>query len=300
MAYLYNDATPDYHFATSSPVSAMPVGMAAWAYSDDAANSQTVLCLCDASADLTVMRLGFMGAVGGDPLRAQLIQTTGTTVTADSSVGYSVNTWTHVAGAFGVNDADSGKRDATVWKDGGGSGSDSQSQTFNMALLDRLAVGNTARLTPFHPFSGRIAEPAVWDLTAWGSTNAERVAAFGVAAAMMARGASPLLFPRGLAFYRDLVRTLNRPGIGPTLFASGSPSVATHPRVRHPSGATVGRGAASPVAGPPYRLAAAGLYAADPPRGVHLPRDEAGGAYVPGPVAGGVFPHQPSITEEPC
>jgi hypothetical protein len=107
----------------------------------------------------------------------------------------------------------------------------------------------------------------------------------------MARGFSPLFFRRGLVFYRDLVRDLNRPSIGPALSAGGSPTVVPHPRIFYPSGpALVGR-SNSPVAGPPYRVAAAGL---------HIPQSRAGGCFLPGAVAGGVFPHNLPATQEPC
>lgn len=79
-------------------------------------------------------------------------------------------------------------------------------------------------------FEGAIAEVAIWN-----------VALTGDEVASLARGFVATIFTHRLAnlvIYQDLVRQLDRPGFGASVAASGGTSIARHPPIFAPRGAT--------------------------------------------------------------
>ena len=104
--------------------------------------------------------------------------------------------------------------------------------------MDRTSIGRSGDSTPSAYFDGLVSEVGIWDVTL---TDAEF--------AWLAKGASPLTLVHrldNLVNYQDLIRSINRPGIGATLTATGT-VVAAHPRVLYPA----------PLLVPPISAAAA-------------------------------------------
>jgi hypothetical protein len=80
-------------------------------------------------------------------------------------------------------------------------------------------------------FYGQIAEAAIWAATGVENMGDREVD-------MLADGHSPLCLREWLPYlvlYQDLIRPLNRPGLGPTFSAAGSPGVTRHPRGFYPT-----------------------------------------------------------------
>lgn len=122
-------------------------------------------------------------------------------------------------------------------------------------------------------FDGAMADVAIWD-TALGEA----------AIAQLAAGFSPLTLTgalQHLAVYYDLVRTINRPGIGPVATTGGVLAAAPHPAIRFPtSEVRLTSSAPSLISGPHRRQTGAAIGGAS----------EAGTALVPGIAAGTLTP----------
>ena len=96
-------------------------------------------------------------------------------------------------------------------------------------------------------FTGRMAEFAVGN-TALSDSEVAQLAA----------GFSPLTLPAAvdrLVVYQDLIRGLNRPGIGPTATSSGTFANAEHPRLFVPHGCVAHVSPAQSLVVGPHRLA---------------------------------------------
>ncbi len=136
-----------------------------------------------------------------------------------SSSGYSLNTWHAVTGVF----ASAISRRIYL----GGGNSQESLVFFLVGAVDRTQIGGAGDSTPDRFFSGSVVEAAIWNV----ALSADEVR-------ILAAGYSPLCLTNrlgNLVLYRDLIRPLNRPGIGPNMTATGT-TVSDHPRVQTPTG----------------------------------------------------------------
>lgn len=235
MAILLNDATPDFLNIDAAVATSFPFGMAAWVRTDSISLTQRVICLANSASSTGQLHVSLAGGDVGDPVRAVSFPNSGSTATANTTAGYSANTWHHVAAAF--FDLGSGNYSVSVWLDGGNKGtSGSVSQSPGIATNNRTSFGRENDATPGSSLSGEGAEWAIWGLIDWGADNTEREANFSAAVAAMAKLRSPEFYPAGRLLYRNLIREINSPGDIWTVTASGSPAVSDHPPIIYPAG----------------------------------------------------------------
>lgn len=158
----------------AAPASASPLSFGCWFNSSDSANSQTLMELYNPTFTVSYLRLVAAGAVAGGPIRFACSGSGGTPaqVNADTSTGYSVNTWTHALAVWISNSS----RKAYI--NGGSVGSNASTRTLNApnnTILGQLPDG-TASL------AGMLAEAAIWNI----DLSADDAKALG-------DGASPLI-----------------------------------------------------------------------------------------------------------
>lgn len=166
----------------SSPGTAAPLTTACWFNSDDSATRQVLIDLADQTSNNNCFRLELRGDVGGDPVRATIIAG-GSSSNADTSVGYTANTWQHAAAVF----TSATSRD--VYLNAGSSGNDTANRT--PSGVNKACVGGRGDFTGGSTMSGLIAEAAVWTA----ALDAAELAA-------LAAGVSPVLVrPTALAAY---------------------------------------------------------------------------------------------------
>ena len=171
MARLFNGST-EYLDRTGAVLTAEPLTLAAWFYSTSSTANQTILCLGNNAAS------GFIGvracgAIAGDPLRVHKQDTAGTNGSADSTVGYSINTWQHACGVF----ASTASR--TAYLNGGNSANNTTATIGAGPDFTNVGVLKKSANTEF--FVGRIGHAAIWQV----ALTAGEVAA-------LAKGVSPL------------------------------------------------------------------------------------------------------------
>lgn len=185
MARLFVRASSHFLQALTAPATAAPLTLACWFRSSDATVNQDLMAL-EASAATDGFRLRASGATGGDPIT--VITTAGTSAVANTTAGYSANTWAHACGVF----ASASSR--TAYLNGGNSATDTNSRTpsgVDRANLGRVWLNNA----PTNYLAGDLAEVGIWNL----ALDAEDVA-------RLALGLSPLLVrPEGLVAYWPLI-----------------------------------------------------------------------------------------------
>lgn len=170
-----------------------------------------------------------------------------------SAVQVPVGEWVHVLYRHGVN---AGGQRLVVQGVAAVSAGQTQSY-FTWQSHVRAATGNyilpSGATSGLKPFSGAMAEFAIWSDEL---TVAEENA--------LALGASPLALTNrigSLLLYQDLIRPIDRPGVGVGMTVVGSPAVTAHPAGHSPRGFSGGWGGfpRSPL---PYHAAAGGFSAA--------------------------------------
>ena len=218
MARLFDDASSQYLEHAAAALAGVPITMACWFQSDDATVSQGLMSIGRADVDDNFFELQAAGTVAGDPIRAHTESTSGAGV-ADTSSGYSVDTWHHACAVFAAVD------DRRAYIDGGSKGTGATSVTpASLAITD---VGRAARSVNNRYTSGRIAEAAVWNV----ALDDSEVAA-------LAKGFSPLLIrPQSLVAYWPLfgndASELDRWKSRFDLTVTGA-TKAAHPRMFYP------------------------------------------------------------------
>ena len=220
MARLFDDANNQYLTNAASPVSTEPITLACWFNSNDGTIVQDLIAVFDGSAN--VISIEASGGAGGDPVVAlSLINGGASFAIAETSTGYTANTWHHACGVFASHTS------RIAYIDGGSAGSNTDS-----IVTPALSVVYIGVLFPAtRPMSGMIAEAAIWN-----------VALTAAEVAVLATGVSPLMVrPESLVAYWPLVRDLNDRVGGLVLTTSASaPTVADHIRVFYPVGVLLG------------------------------------------------------------
>ena len=219
MAYDFNGSN-QYLQVGSAVVTSAPLTMACWFNSDSTTVSHALLSITNSGVAGGITRFVLLasGTITGDPVRAIASDALNANGIADTTSGYSANTWHHAAGVF------TSASSRSVYIDGGNSGTNTTSIT--PTLLDRTNIGvqflQGAGGTGGVAFGdGRIAEVGVWntDLTA-------------AEIASLADGMTcDKVRPQNLVFYAPLVRDLIDVKGGLTITNNNSATVANHPRV---------------------------------------------------------------------
>lgn len=242
MARLFDDASSEYLLATSTPITAAPLTMACWFYSDDITIRQAVMQIFDASKNSHYFQLDLRGDVAGDPVRFTIAA--GSTSSATTTTGYSANTWHHACGV------EVSTTDHRCLIDGGSVGTDTNAR--EPSGLDQTSIGMDRDTSASYPTSGRIAEAAFWD-----------VALSDAQVALLALGYSPLFFqPENLVSYSRLIRDEDFDEMGGVSWSAfNTPSVAEHmpkiiypaaPFISFPSAAVAANAPTADIQGPLY------------------------------------------------
>ena len=216
MSRLFNDAASEGAVYAGAVVTPYPVTMACWFNSDDLTISQDLMVISTASSTNNYHVMALRGDVANDPLRYQT-KITGTTQNADTSVGYSANTWQHAC-AIGTS-----ATDRKIYLNGGSSGSNTNSMT--PSGMNRTGIGVFPDSTAY--MSGSIAEAGIWNVAL---TTAEL--------ALLALGISPLLVrPDSLVSYWPLIgySSPELDFMGPAALTLTGTVAGAHPRVIYPS-----------------------------------------------------------------
>ncbi|KKK85173.1 hypothetical protein LCGC14_2775960, partial [marine sediment metagenome] len=196
MARLFDDASSEYLTINSTVLTATPITMACWFNSDSITAGQMLICITDTATGDHFFYMKAGGDVASDPVRI-IARDTGNGV-ADTSTGYSANTWHHACGVFASTTSRS------AYLDGGGKISNTTSITPSAAALDATTIGVLRTNALAEYMSGRIAEVAIWNIAL---TDGE--------VAILALGYSPLfIHPQSLVAYWPLIRESVGDGTG--------------------------------------------------------------------------------------
>jgi len=147
----FDDALTQNITAWSAPITATPLTLAAWAWTDNADLQQRILAITDDAG--SYCSISFNGNLSNDPVRAHQAGTA--TYSAQSIVppGYSTNTWHHVCGTF------VGTANRAVYLDGGAKGTsvdDCGAQNpFDAVHIGKYEYGLF--------LSGRVSNACIWD-----------------------------------------------------------------------------------------------------------------------------------------
>jgi hypothetical protein len=212
MAFDFVRLSNQYLSVASAPVTVAPVTMSCWFNSSSISQNQSLVILENAAGNRRYA-LQVLGAVAGDPLQFGSASG-GTTGAANSSTGYTANTWNHACG-IEINSAS-----RIVYLNGGNTGTNTTAK--NVIDLIELKIGavNSSGTVVNH-MSGLMAEVGIW--------NAELTAA---EIASLAKGMTcDKVRPQSLVFYAPLIRNLQDASGGLTITNNNTATVANHPRV---------------------------------------------------------------------
>lgn len=228
MARFFDDVQSEYLGHAAAIVSAYPLTMAAWVYTDaHTSANQTILAVLDDSSPNYYHSLRIAGWRAN--IRAESYD--GGWGTASSASGPDLDSWHHACGVFTAATA------RAAFIDGGGKGTNSTDITPTGLGATRIA----RRVADY--MSGRIAEAAIWNV----ALTDEEVAILGA-------GYSPLFVrPQNLVAYWPLIRDEDQDRIGGyDMTAYNAPSIATHPPVIYPALVFIGVGAEAAAEGNPW------------------------------------------------
>ena len=212
MARLFDDGSSEYLEVSSTPVTAVPLTIAAWFYMDDAVTwaNRTLVNVVDSGSANNWFNL-YVRAGDSNVVRAGTRSSSGWQY-AESTTTYSASTWHHACGVWAAAD------DRAAYLDGANKGTEATSIT--PAGIDSIDVARLGDSSPGNYFSGSLAEIAIWI-----------AALIDAEVAALAAGASPLTIrPASLVAYWPLIRDEDQDIVGAySLSANGTPTVEVHP-----------------------------------------------------------------------
>lgn len=138
----------------ATPITATPFTLSVWVRPSDVTSLQGVFWIGDKDSGTQFYALILEGQAVGDPVTARAVA--GTLQDASTSTSFVLNTWQHLCGVF------ASATDRRVFLNGGGKGTNTTSRV--PSGLDRVSLGRLDDSTPTDPFSGQIAEAAIWSV----------------------------------------------------------------------------------------------------------------------------------------
>ena len=226
MARLFDDASSEYLDYSGAILSSVPMTFAAWVKSDTASLGQWIIAISAAnwpgSGSYFVLYLSDTDYLSAASYKAY--------AEAITTTQWSTGTWHHAAGVFATTSSRS------VYLDGGGKGTNATSSTPSSLDATTIGAGYWDQAVNSSPFSGSIAEAAIWNVAL---TDAE--------VAILATGVSPRsVRPESLVFYVPLVRDDDEDLVGGlSLTPINTPSISAHPRVFYLATPQIGKTAAA-------------------------------------------------------
>lgn len=215
MARQFVSASSQFLEVDIAAATVVPITMSAWLFSDGSAGGALIGLADKDSAGDRFLLTGNQGA-GDNEVSAFSIGAPGNGEALSGNT-HSNGAWHHAAARFETSTS----RYAFL---NGVKGTQNTADS-TPANEDRTSIGRSGDSTPGFHWNGRIAEAAMWTVSL---TDAE--------IAWLAAGYSPLTLTHrigSLVLYKDLIRDINRPGIGPTLVNTGT-TVETHTRAHYP------------------------------------------------------------------
>ena len=215
MAYNFN-GTNQYLSTASAPVTTWPLTMACW-FNVANVTTQYVLVTVGKLNNDERFVLQAAGHLAGDPVATNYIDSNGTSYRADSTSGFSANTWSH---ACAVHTSASSR---TTYLNGGSSGSNTSTATLSNSGINSILIGAQSNfaLGVSSYASGLIAEVGIWN-----------VALTAAEIASLAKGMTcDKVRPNALVFYAPLIRSLQDLSRAAAITNNNAATVANHPRV---------------------------------------------------------------------
>lgn len=151
MSLVLNSADNEYVLTNTQPLTIKPISISVWIKSVDDTNNQGIVCLGNGLDEFLLLQL--RGGITGDP--ASALEYATAWKYAESSSGYTANTWHHIAATF------VSPTERSIWIDGGSKVINTDEQDVNFTLLDRIYVG-THKVIGGAYFDGQVAEIAIW------------------------------------------------------------------------------------------------------------------------------------------
>lgn len=229
MSRLFDDAAGDFLTNANAPAS-VPLAILCQFNSDDGAldNQAVVSLVNDGSGNDNRFLLGW-NTTAGSPDGVRAISDGGTIRYAQTIVDWTADTWHHGCAIFVSS------TDRRIFLDGTNKVTNT-SDDGTPVSINKTIIGAEERQTGEQGFvSGKIAEVAIYDLSAWpGATDSDKADNFEKIIPSLGAGYSPLFFPLGLVSYWKLIRGLNDRVGGYNMTATGT-AVDDHPRVIYPS-----------------------------------------------------------------
>ena len=192
-----------------------PITMSCWFRSTNVTVDQCLMWVGEKRVADVMTLLVAAGSRAGDTILAKSYGGFGSAGFAESTAGYTGNTWHHALGVWRA------RNDRSAYIDGGNRGNDNTDVNPSF-VYDRTAIGQSADSSPDQYMDGRIAEAAIWNTDL---TDAE--------IAMVATGLSPRhVRPGNLVFYMPLWVDEDNDLVGGLhLTAFNNPTVEDHCRV---------------------------------------------------------------------
>jgi hypothetical protein len=215
MAYDFNGGN-QYLSTASAPVTSWPLTMACWFNVVNVTTQYVLMCVGKLNENERFI-LQAAGHVAGDPVATNYIESGGTSYRADSTTGFSANTWSH---ACAVHASASSR---TAYLNAGSVGTNTGFATLSNTGINAVLIGAQSNIS--HPAqsytSGLIAEVGIWNV----ALTADEIAS-------LAKGMTcDKVRPQSLVFYTPLVRNLQDLSRGLTITNNNTATVANHPRV---------------------------------------------------------------------
>jgi len=202
-----------YLEAAAAILSVTPLSFCCWFNANDVTATRTLCGISDTGAT-NYWRLIAAGAVAGDPVRLQIAA--GGTANADTTAGYTANTWHHACASI------ASATSRIVYLNGANSTTDGTNKTPSGMTATQIGIIGP-HTAGGQPFDGSIAEVAFWN-----------VALTAADVAVLATGVCPLLVrPEALVAYipcigQDSPETTRFSG---ATFAVTGAAAGAHPRI---------------------------------------------------------------------
>lgn len=152
-AATYNGTTQYHGYSGTQGVTNWPITLECVAYSATNTSTRAAFSISDVDlASNNLVDIRFAGATTGDPIKFTPFGATGSVGDADSTTGYTVNTWHYAAG---TRDSNSTPGDSFAYIDGGSQGTNA-ANVQTPTDFDRLTVGGKVS-SSINYFNGRVA-----------------------------------------------------------------------------------------------------------------------------------------------
>lgn len=170
-----------------TPITVRPLTASCWfKCTDEFINSQTVWALVDSTSNDEFFTVRLMGGHPGDPVRS-VSGDGGFETIVEAMLGYTANTWHHVAVTYAADKTD------TIWLDGANKNSIINGQV--PTGLNRLSLGRFGGVSPKFYYDGAIGDISFWNI----ALTEEQIVA-------LSQGAPPeIIRPDKLASYHRLL-----------------------------------------------------------------------------------------------